>query len=160
MAQIWQKEKKIPMAATLQEILLAPGTRPQVLADCRTLIDQEIADKSGVSGTAVKLAYKTVTSFAPGYFNSTVEEMFPQLVDKLEPFWADFATSGGSEFGDYLAKRGDEVSEALLSVTDRMAQISQRPTIIKTYRAVRGNAGKHIEAALPGVGDLVLKYAG
>ena len=47
MAQIWQKEKKIPMAATLQEILLAPGTRPQVLADCRTLIDQEIADKSG-----------------------------------------------------------------------------------------------------------------
>ena len=148
------------MAATLQEILLAPGTRPQVLADCRTLIDQEIADKSGVSGTAVKLAYKTVTSFAPGYFNSTVEEMFPQLVDKLEPFWADFATSGGSEFGDYLAKRGDEVSEALLSVTDRMAQISQRPTIIKTYRAVRGNAGKHIEAALPRVGDLVLKYAG
>ena len=148
------------MAATLQEILLATGTRPQVLADCRTLIDQEIADKSGVSGTAVKLAYKTVTSFAPGYFNSTVEEMFPQLVDKLEPFWADFATSGGSEFGDYLAKRGDEVSEALLSVTDRMAQISQRPTIIKTYRAVRGNAGKHIEAALPRVGDLVLKYAG
>jgi hypothetical protein len=160
MAQIWQKEKKIPMAATLQEILLAPDTRPQVLADCRTLIDQEIADKSGVSGTAVKLAYKTVTSFAPGYFNSTVEEMFPQLVDKLEPFWADFATSGGSEFGDYLAKRGDEVSEALLSVTDGMAQISQRPTIIKTYRAVRGNAGKHIEAALPRVGDLVLKYAG
>ena len=101
-----------------------------------------------------------MTSFAPGYFNSTVEEMFPQLVDKLEPFWADFATSGGSEFGDYLAKRGDEVSEALLSVTDNMAQISQRPTIIKTYRAVRGNAGKHIEAALPRVGDLVLKYAG
>jgi len=147
------------MAATLQEILLAPDTRPKVLADCRTLIDQEISEKSGVSGTAVKLGYKTVTSFAPGYFNSTVEDMLPQLVDKLEPFWADFTTSGGAEFGDYLAKRGDEVSEALLSVTDGMAQISQRPTIIKAYRAVRGSAGKHMQAALPRVGDLVLTYA-
>jgi hypothetical protein len=154
-----QKEKKEPMAATLQEILLAPDTRPKVLADCRTLIDQEISEKSGVSGTAVKLGYKTVTSFAPGYFNSTVEDMLPQLVDKLEPFWADFTTSGGAEFGDYLAKRGDEVSEALLSVTDGMAQISQRPTIIKAYRAVRGSAGKHMQAALPRVGDLVLTYA-
>jgi len=53
------------MAATLQEILLAPKTQPKVLADCQTLIEQEISDKSGVSGTAVKLAYKTVTSFAP-----------------------------------------------------------------------------------------------
>jgi hypothetical protein len=159
MGNIWPKEKNIPMAATLQEILLAPDTQPKVLADCRTLIDQEISDKSGVSGTAVKLAYKTVTSFAPGYFSSTVEDMLPQLVDKLEPFWADFRTSGGSEFGDYLAKRGEEVSEALLSVTDEMASISQRPTIIKTYRAVRGNAAKHIKAALPRVGDLVLKYA-
>jgi len=159
MTRTWQKEKKIPMAATLQEILLAPDTKPQVLADCRTLIDQEIADKSGVSGAAVKLAYKTVTSFAPGYFNNTVEEMLPQLVDKLEPFWADFTTSGGSEFGDYLSKRGDEVSEALLSVTDEMAEVSQRPTIIKTYRAVRGNAAKHIQAALPRVGDMVLSYA-
>ena len=147
------------MAATLQEILLTPDTWPKVLVDCRTLVDQEVADKSGVSGAAVKLGYKTVTSFAPGYFNSTLEEMLPQLVDKLEPFWEDFTTSGGAEFGDYLAKRGDEVPEALLSITDHMAQVSERPVIIKAYRAVRGNAGKHIQAALPRVGDLVLKYA-
>ena len=147
------------MPATLQEILLAPETRPKVLTDCYTLIEQEISDKSGVSGTAVKLGYKTVTSFAPGYYHATVEDMLPQIVDKLEPFWADFSTSGGSEFGDYLAKRGEEVSEALLSVTDAMATISNRPTIIRAYRAVRGSAAKHVQAALPRVGDLVLKYA-
>jgi len=147
------------MAATLQEILLTPDTKPQVLADCRTLIDQEVADKSGLSGTAVKLAYKTVTSFAPGYLNGFIAETLPDFVVALEPFWADFTTSGGSEFGDYLAKRGDEVSQALLSVTDEMAKASERPTIIKAYRAVRGNATKHVEAALPRVGDMVLKYA-
>jgi hypothetical protein len=153
------KEKNIPMAATLREILLAPDTQPKVITDCYTLIEQELSDKSGVSATAVKLAYKTVTSFAPGYFHDTVEDMFPQIVDKLEPYWADFSTSGGSEFGDYLAKRGEEVSEALLSVTDAMAAVSKRPAIIKAYRTVRGSAAKHVQAALPRVGDLVLKYA-
>ena len=97
------------MAPTLQQTLLAPGTRPAVLADCYALIDQEVAAKSGVSGTAVKLAYKTVTSFAPEYFHNTVENMLPHMVDELEPYWADFSTSGGAEFGDYLGKRGEEV---------------------------------------------------
>jgi hypothetical protein len=153
------KEKTIPMAATLKEILLAPDTQPKVIADCYMLIEQEVADKSGVSGTAVKLAYKTVNTFLPGHIRYMVESLLPQMVDKLEPYWADFNTSGGSEFGDYLAKRGQEVSEALLSVTDARAAASGRPTVIRAYGTVRGRAVKHVEAALPHVGDLVLKYA-
>jgi len=147
------------MAATLQEILLAPETQPQVIADCYALIQQEVSDMSGISGTAVKLAYKTVTTFAPGHVRHMVETLLPDMVNQLQPFWAGFTTSGGSGFGDYLAKRGEEVSEALLSVTDARAEASDRPTIIKAYRAVRGGAAKHVQAALPQVGDLVLKYA-
>jgi hypothetical protein len=153
------KEKNIPMAATLRELLLGPRTQPQVIADCYTLIEQEVSDKSGVSGTAIKLAYKTATSFAPGYLHGVIEDLVPQMVDQLEPYWADYSASGGSRFGDYLAKRGGEVSQSLLSVTDALAAASERPTIIKAYRAVRGGAAKHIEAALPQVGDLVQKYA-
>jgi len=148
------------MAATLQEILLAPETRPQVTADCFTLIEQELADKSGISGTAVRLAYKTVNTFMPGHVRFMVGELFPDMVARLEPFWADFTTSGGSEFGDYLVKRGDEVSQALLSVTDARAAASSRPTVIKAYGSVRGHAVKHVQAALPRVGDLVMSYAG
>jgi hypothetical protein len=147
------------MAATLQEILLAPDIQPKVIADCLTLIEQEVSDKAGIAGTAVKLAYKTVTTFAPGHVRHMVEVLLPDLADKLQPFWADFTASGGSEFGDYLAKRSDEVAEALLSVTDARAEASDRPTIVRAYRSVRGSAGKHIEAALPQLGDLVLKYA-
>ena len=148
------------MAATLQETLLAPGTQPQVLADCYTLIEQELSDKSGMSGAAVKLAYKTVNTFMPGHVHHMVEVLLPDMVAQLEPFWADFSTSGSSGFGDYLAKRGDEVTQALLSVTDARAAASDRPTVIKAYGSVRGSAVKHVEAALPRVGDLVLKYAG
>jgi len=149
----------ILMTSTLREMLLAPEIQLHVVADCQALVEQELSAKSGVSGTAVKLAYKAVTTFAPGYYQSTLEKMLPAMVDQLEPFWADFADSGGSEFGDYLAKRGNEVSEALLVVTDTMARDSERPTVVKAYKTVRGSAGKHIDAALPNLGIMVQKYA-
>ncbi len=147
------------MPATLPEILLAPDVRPQVVADSLTLIDAELADKSGISGNAVKLGYKTVNSFASGYIRQTVDKMLPDIAARLQPYWADFTASGGSEFGDYLAKRGEEVAESLLAVSDAMGERSDKPVVVKAYRAVRGGAAKHIEAALPRVGDLVLTYA-
>jgi hypothetical protein len=147
------------MAATLQQLLLAPDVQPQVVTDCLGLIEEEVSEKSGVSGTAVKLAYKTAATFAPGYLRTTVENLLPDIVDALALYWAEFSTSGGSDFGDYLAKRGDEVSESLLKVSDHHAQESNRPVIVKAYQTVRGSAARNIEAALPAVGKLVLKYA-
>src|ERR1700760_2179961 len=148
------------MAATLHDILLTPDVQPAVVADSLTLIDQEVKAKSGVSGAGVKLAYKTASTFASGYLQHVVEGLLPDFADPREPCWADYTASGAAGFGDYLAKRGDEVSQALLTVTDAKAASSGRPTIVKAYGSVRGSAAKHIEAALPRVGDLVLKYAG
>ena len=147
------------MAATLQESLLSEVNQPKVIADCFTLIEQEVSALPGVTGAAVKVAYKTVNAFMPGHIRHMVGQLLPDMVVQLEPFWADFSRSGGAEFGDYLAKRGDEVAQALLSVTDAKAASSGRPTIVKAYGSVRGSAVKHIEAALPRVGDLVQKYA-
>ncbi len=147
------------MPASLQEILLAPAIRPAVIDDCLALIDQEVSDKSGVSGTAIKLAYKTAKALTPGYLRKTMKSVLPGIVDQLAPYWVDFGASGGSDFGDYLAKRGPEVSESVLSVSDAQAAKSERPTIIKAYQSVRGNAASHVEAALPRVGQLVQKYA-
>jgi hypothetical protein len=147
------------MAPSLQALMLAPDTEPRVIADCCTLIDQEVAELSGVSGTAVKLAYKTINSIMPGHVRFMVGSLLPDMVDKLEPYWADFCSSGGAEFGDYLAKRGDEVAESLLAVTDARAAASGRPVVIKAYGSVRNSAAKHVQAALPRVGELVGGYA-
>jgi hypothetical protein len=147
------------MVATLHEILLAPEIRPHVVDDCNALIEREVSEKSGISGTAVKLAYKTANTFASGHVRKMVGTLLPGMADNLQPFWADFNASGGADFGDYLTKRGDEVAEAMLAVTDARAAASGRPVIVKAYRSVRGSAGKHIKAALPQVGDLVISYA-
>jgi hypothetical protein len=147
------------MAATLHEMLLAPEIQPQVVADCEKLINNEVSDMSGISGTAVKIAYKTVKTFHSGHIHYMVETLLPRMADVLQPYWADFNTGGGGSFGDYLAKREDEVGEALLSITDERGRNSSRPTIVKAYNTVRGGAAKHVRAALPQVGALVQKYA-
>jgi hypothetical protein len=144
--------------ATLQELLLTPENGPRLIADTQALVDNEIASK-GITATPLKAAYKAVTAFAPGYYQEAIGVMLPGMVYQLEPYWADFATSGGADFGDYLAKRGDEVSESLLAVTDEMAANSGRAAVVKAYQMVRGSAGKNITVALPALGAMVQKYA-
>ena len=126
-----------------------------------TLIEQEWPGKSGVSGDRGQAGVPDGRGRSPkGYLK--LHGGIPAARTwwtELEPYWADFTASGASGFGDYLVKRGDEVSEALLSVSDARARRSERPVIIKAYGTVRGSAGKHIVAALPNVGALVEKYA-
>jgi hypothetical protein len=143
---------------TLQELVLTPENGPRLIADTQALVDNEIASK-GITAAPLKAAYKAVTAFAPGYYQEAISAMLPGMVYQLEPYWADFATSGGADFGDYLAKRGDEVSESLLAVTDDMAANSGRGAVVKAYQMVRGGAGKNITAALPALGAMVQKYA-
>ena len=144
--------------ATLQELLLTPERAPHVIADTQTLVDDQIASK-GITAAPLKAAYKAVTAFAPGYLTEAITAMLPGMVHQLEPYWADFTRSGGADFGDYLSKRGEEVSESLLAVTDVMAANSGRAAVVKAYKMVRGSASKNIEAALPALGQMVQKYA-
>jgi hypothetical protein len=140
--------------------MLAPQTQPRVIHDALTLVDEQISDKSGISGTAVKLAYKAVVSFSPDHIRYMVEQLTPEMLDRLEPYWEDFKASGGGVFGDYLAKNSEQVSESLLAITDARAEASSRPVIVKAYKSVRGGASKNVQAALPALGALVEKYAG
>lgn len=145
--------------ATLQELVLTPENAPHLIADTKALVDGELASK-GIAAAPLKAAYKAVTTFAPGYYDEAITAILPGVVYELEPFWADFKASGGADFGDYLAKRGPEVSESMLAVTDDMAKNSGRAAVVKAYQLVRGGASKHIEPALPALGALVQKYVG
>ncbi|MBR7837760.1 hypothetical protein KDL01_31080 [Actinospica durhamensis] len=144
------------MAETLQEALLAPDVRPNVIADAVTLVEEEVSEK----GLIIKGAYKTVTAFASNIVKDVIDALLPDFLEKLQPYWVDFAANGGGSFGDYLAGRGAEVSEALLSVTDARAANSERAPLRKAYNAVRPSGVKNVESALPRLGALVQKYAG
>ena len=144
------------MGQTLQESLLNPTNRPQVVADCEQLIDEQVRD----SGLMVKGAYKVVTAFKAGIIHDAVDTLVDDFVARLEPFYADFVASGGGSFGDYLAGRGPEVANALLGVTDERAAQSDRATLRKAYEQVRPKGADNIEKALPKLGKIVEKYTG
>lgn len=148
------------MYFNLTDILDQDGTLDALVTDAQALVAQELASKSGVSAGAVKLAYKAITSVAPGFYDRIVGVMIPPMLHQLTPFWQDFQAAGGGSFGDYLAKRSDEVGPALLEITDGMAASSQKAVVVKAYNAVRGGAQKHVEAAMPALGALVEKHAG
>src|SRR3984885_6348436 len=146
---------------TLRETLLAPDIQPHVIADCEELVDREVADMSGVTGTAVRLAYKTVRTFDAGHIPAMIETILPSVADALQPYWANFAAEpSGGGFGGSRASRDDEVAEALLAITDSRQRASSRATIVKAYKTVRGSAVKHVKAALPALGALVQKHMG
>jgi hypothetical protein len=148
--------------ATLQEMLLAPDIRPRVVADCEELVTNEVAEMSGVTGAAVKLAYNTVRRVDADHIHGMIETILPNTADALQPYWAGFIaefTPSSGDFGGYLAARDEEVAEALLAITDRRRDNSSRPAIIKAYNTIRGRAIKQVKATVPALGALIQKYA-
>jgi uncharacterized protein DUF6918 len=147
---------------TLQEMLLAPDIHSKVVADCEELVTNQVGEMSGVTGAAVKLAYNTVRKVDANHIHAMIETILPNVADALAPYWAQFSvefTPSSGDFGGYLAARDEEVAEALLAITDRRRDNSNRPAIVKAYNTIRGRAIKQVKAALPALGTLIQKYA-
>lgn len=147
------------MAQTLKVILLDSSRRPAVVTDLQTLVDEEVADKSGMSGAVVKTGYGAVKKIKPGIIAAAVDSLLDAFTEELEPFYAAFATSGAALFAEYLPSRGDEAADALLRVTDARAEKSSRESIKRVYNKLRPQGKKNVEEALPRLGKLIDKHA-
>jgi hypothetical protein len=143
----------------LSQQVLARKTRPQVIADLAQVVQQEVAGKKGVSGAAIKAGYGAASKVVPNLTERGLNKLLPDFAAALDPFWASFEASGGSDFGDHLAAHGAEVSAALLAVTDAKVQGSGREQVKKVYKALRGKAKGHVVAALPRVGSALQRHA-
>ena len=143
---------------TLTEILLVPGNRPKVIADCVQLINEEVDSKGGLTGLAVKGAYAIVKAVKPGFVTEAVDHMLDDFVKRLEPFWAD-AQARNEPIGALMNGRAGEVADSLLAISDERAQRARNQTLRKAYDKLRPTGKKHVEAAVPRVGRLIAKYA-
>lgn len=143
---------------TLNDILLVPGNRPKVVADCAKLIEEEVDSKGGLTGLAVKAAFAVVKAIKPGFVNEAVDHMLDDFVKRLEPFWAD-AQAKNEPIGALLNARAPEVADALLTISDERAAKSTNGTLKKAYEKLRPTGKKHVEAAVPRIGRLIAKYA-
>ena len=144
---------------TLLETLGAQPKRATVIADCVTLIEQEVADKGGLSGMAIKGGYKVVKSFKPGFTAEAVDGFLDQFCAALQPI-VDDARAQSKPISQVFSANTGRVAEALLAITDARAARSKLAMIKATYERLRGMAKKHVEEAVPRVGKLIEKHAG
>ena len=145
--------------AKLNEMIADPAKRKAVIEDCTRLVDDEVANKGGLSGLAIKGGYAMVKAIKPGIIREVVDKLIDEFCEKLEPYWADFQTKGGGTFERSLETKRTEVANALLGVTDKRATKADNRTIKKAYEKLRPTGVKNVEAAVPGIARIIEKHA-
>jgi hypothetical protein len=122
------------------------------------LINAEVADKGGLTGIAVKTGYKMVQGVKPGFVRKVVSDLLPEFAFALEDVYAEGPK--GPAIRSHFERNAERIADALLSITDAKAERSPNGLVRGAYDKLRGTAKRHVEAAVPRLGDLVAKHAG
>ncbi|MEN9579005.1 MAG: hypothetical protein RJA70_2014 [Pseudomonadota bacterium] len=142
---------------TLREALGSGDIRKAVIKDACQVLDQEVSDKSGLTGMAVKAAFAVVKGVKAGFIPEVVDALLNDFLDALEPLHAA-AISAGMPPGRFLKDDPGRAAEALLAVTDRRAMRAERGVVAKTYEKLRPAAKKHVESAMPRLAEMLARH--
>ena len=142
---------------SLKELLTTPEKRDRVVDDACDVLEKEVADKSGLSGVAIKTAFKVVKGVKPGFTRQGVSDLLDSFLDALNPLYQQ-ALEKGEKPGAYLAAHATQMASALLEITDGKAERAKNAVVKKTYEKLRPTAQKHVEAAAPRIGALLDRH--
>ena len=143
---------------TLPEQIADADKRRKVIDDACNVLDEEVASKGGITGLAIKGAYKVVQGVKPGFVREAVDNLLDDFLSAIDPIYQE-AVEKKRPVGAYLNENSGRVADALLAVTDRKAERAQRQVIKSAYDKLRPMAKKQVEAACPRVGALVERHA-
>lgn len=138
--------------------LLTEANRANVVADIARLVDNVVANQSGLTGMALKSAVAAGKKADADAIPKGVNRFLPQIVSELEPLFQDYLSVGAGSFGAFLGTRESDVVEKILAAAD--GATGEMPSAVqKVYSTLRGKAGKIISPALPELGDIIERYA-
>jgi len=142
---------------SLKERLGQDPQRKAVVTDACDVLDQEVADKSGLTGIAIKGAYSIVKNIKPGFVQEVIDGLLDDFLDALDPIYQE-ASQKQQPPGRYLSDNGERAADALLGITDERAARSSRAVIRKTYDKLRPSAKKQVASAAPRLGQLLDRH--
>lgn len=145
--------------ATLEELLGGPAKRGALIEDSLRVLDAEVDSKGGLSGIAIKTAFKVVKGVSPDFLRGTVDHLLPEFLRALDPVYQE-AVQKGIDPKQHLTSNPGRVADALLAITDAKAQRSTNQVVKKTYEKLREGAKKHVEAAVPRLGEMFARHVG
>lgn len=138
--------------------LLNEANRANVVADIAKLVDNTVANQSGLTGMALKSAVAAGKKADADAIPKGINRYLPQIVAELQPLFARYESDGAASFGSFLASNENDVVERILTAAD--GATGDMPSAVqKVYSTLRGKAGKIVAPALPELGDIVERYA-
>ncbi|MGH8462248.1 MAG: DUF6918 family protein [Stenotrophobium sp.] len=143
---------------TLTAILLAPAHKGALITDCVQLIESRVAGLSGFKGMAMKTGMSLLKAAKPGILERATARLLPEFVAALEPLHAECADAGTSGFTSFLQQHAPRATQDLLSVADRHVAESDSSTIKSAYAKLRGSAEHEVQAAIPGLAEVIGRY--
>src|SRR3954470_4739893 len=144
--------------SSLREQLGSGDKRSAVIVDACQVLDAEVADKSGLSGLAIKGAYKVVQGVRPGFIRDAVDHLLNDFLSAVDPVYQE-AAAKKQKAGSYLEQNSSRVADALLAVTDQRAERADSKVVKSAYQKLRPMAKKQVEGATPRLSKLVEKHA-
>jgi len=145
--------------STLRELLGGAAKRGAVVDDALRVLDAEVDAKSGLGGIAIKAAYKVVKGISPDFLRRAVDHLLDDFLNALDPIYQE-ALQRGVDARQHLVSNPGRVADQLLGITDARAARAQNQVVKKTYEKLRDGAKKHVEAAVPRLGDLFARHVG
>ena len=142
----------------LKDKLLEPGKRPDVVADCVQLVDNEVNAKKGVGGMVIKTGYKAFKALRPNIVKEAVDHLLDNFVGILEKHYEICVAEGAASFESYAIPRDKIIANDLLSITDAIIAKSDKSALRKIYNGLRKVAEKNVAQAVPGTARVIDKH--
>ncbi|NEP11955.1 MAG: hypothetical protein F6K14_17455 [Symploca sp. SIO2C1] len=140
----------------LSDGLREPSKRASIVSDCVNLIDEQVANKGGISGIGMKAAYGAVKGIKPGYIEGAVARLLPEVLTALDPMW-DEGVETGNPVG-YLSQNSSRSADTLLSVTDTRIEKTDNGVVRGAYKKLRKSVKSDVEEAIPNLAKIIDKY--
>ncbi|MDO4928242.1 MAG: hypothetical protein Q3976_04180 [Corynebacterium sp.] len=133
--------------------------RDKAVNDVANALEETIDQLSGLTGKAVKLGYAAAKKKRPDIAIKIADTMLESLCDTLDPYWSDYKSDSGSDFGAYLVEHKDEVSRDVLKLADEKVAEIDNDKLTKGHERFRNKAVDYAEISLPALGKALEQNA-
>ncbi len=125
--------------------------------DCTQLIDEQVSAKTGLSGMALKTAYKVIKGLGHDYIPGAIGRLLPDTLSALNPIWTE-ATQNGDPVA-YLSQHSDRTADIILSTTDARIIKHGSGLVGSSYKQLRKSIKRDVVEAVPSLAKIINKHA-
>jgi len=140
----------------LNRTLADPKKRPVVVADAARIVEEQVAATRGLRGMGLKAGFKAFQKIRPGIVPLAVDRLLPHFIPVIDPMW-DEASASGDPDAWFRANDG-KVADALLGVTDGLADRAENKLMLRIYHGLRPQARDHVLAGVPRIPELIGRH--